>query len=180
MDSYRAETYGLLSITTLLHLLSTFFERPLPPTAIFCDNLSVVKTVNQLISSSRPTFPNDTLRPSWDIIQAIWEHFKLHPDLALVHVKGHQDNLQVPSDLPFPAQLTVQADKLATFFQQESVHVNDRGPVIPGSGCHLLIDDQITPSHHRRRIRVRRGQRRLLQYIQHKHQLSVHAMSQID
>jgi hypothetical protein len=42
MDTYRAEAYGLLSVATLLDLMSKFFHCPLPPTTIWCDNLSVV------------------------------------------------------------------------------------------------------------------------------------------
>ena len=180
MDSYRAEAYGLLSITTFIHLLETYFKRSLQSTTIWCDNLSVVKTVNRLISTSRPEFPNETLRPSWDILQAIRKNFKLHPHLTLLHVKGHQDDLSDQNDLPFPAQLNVQADLLATEFQQATAHVTDQGPMIPGTGCHLLIENQFIPSYHRRKIRTKRGQRKLLRYIQERHQLSEADVSHID
>jgi hypothetical protein len=50
MDSYRAEAYGLFSLTTLLHLLGIYYKSPLPPTDIWCDNLTVVKTVNKIRS----------------------------------------------------------------------------------------------------------------------------------
>jgi hypothetical protein len=180
MDSYRAEAYGLLSVTTFLHLLETYFTHPLQPTTIWCDNQSIVNTVNKLTSRKRPEFPNETLRPSWDILQAICRNFKLHPDFTLSHVKGHQDNLSDPSDLPFPAQLNIQADSLATTFQQVSSHVTARGPVIPGSGCHLLIENQFIPGNHRKNIRTRRGQRKLLQFLQKKYQLSDANVSQID
>jgi hypothetical protein len=63
MDSQRAEEYGLLSIITFLHLLETYFKHPLQSTAIWCNNLSLVKTVDQLISRSRQEFSNETLRP---------------------------------------------------------------------------------------------------------------------
>jgi hypothetical protein len=168
---YRAEAYGLLSITTFLHLLETHFKHPLQPTTIWCDSLSVINTVNKLISRKRPEFPNETLRPSWDILRAICRNFKLHPDFTLSHVKGHQDNLYDPSDLPFPAQLNIQADLLATTFQQVASHVTAWGPVIPGTGCHLLIENQLISGNHRRSPRTRRGQRQLLQYLQQKHQL---------
>jgi hypothetical protein len=46
MDYYRAEAYGLLSLATLLDLMSKFFNSPLPPIAIWCDNISVVQTIN--------------------------------------------------------------------------------------------------------------------------------------
>ena len=103
MDSYRAEAYGLLSITTFLHLLEIYFKHPLQPTTIWCDNLSVVKTANKLISRNRPEFPNETLRPSWDILQAIRRNFKLHPEFTLLHVKGHQDIS--PTQMIFLSQL---------------------------------------------------------------------------
>ena len=180
MDSYRAEAYGLLSITTFLHLLEIYFKHPLQPTTIWCDNLSVVKTVNKLISRNRPEFPNETLRPSWDILQAIRRNFKLHPEFTLLHVKGHQDNLSDPNDLPFPAQLNIQADLLANTFQQVSSHATARGPVLPGTGCHLLIENQFIPANHRRHLRTRRGRRQLLQYVQNKHQLSDADVSHID
>jgi hypothetical protein len=132
-----------------------------PAPTIWCDSLSVVKTVNKLISRNRPEFPNETLRPSWDILQAICGNFKLHPELklhpefTLLHVKGHQDSLSDPNDLPFPAQLNIQADLLAITFQQVSSHRTAREPVIPGTGYHLLIENQFIPANHRRHLRSR-------------------------
>ena len=180
MDSFRAEAYGLLSLTTLLHLLSTYFHHPLPPTSLWCDNLAVVNTVNKLTNRQRPTFPNETLRPSWDILQAVCKHFTNHPDLTLQHVKGHQDQKASLQDLPFPAKLNIAADKLATEFQHVSSHVDGQGPLIPGTGCHLRINRQVIPSHQRRNLRRRRGGKALLQYIQTKHQLSSENVDQID
>jgi hypothetical protein len=110
MDSYRAESCGLLSLTTLLHLLSSFFNYQLPPIDIWCDNLAVVTTIHKVLSTSRPEFPNDTLRPSWDIIQAICQNFRLHPKLSLDHVRGHQDRDSDQHILPFPAQLNIKAE----------------------------------------------------------------------
>jgi hypothetical protein len=56
------------AVTTFLHLLSTFFIQ-LPEIALCYDNLAVVDTFHNIISRSGPEFSNDTLRPSWDIIQ---------------------------------------------------------------------------------------------------------------
>jgi hypothetical protein len=135
MDCYRAEAYGLLSLVTLLDLMSKFFHSPLPPMTIWCDNLSVVQTITSIITRVRPVFPNDTLRPSWDIIQATCRTFQAHPSLSLQHVKGHQDRTTTFWNLPLESQLNIQADKLATAFQEESSHGTHRGPIIPGSGC---------------------------------------------
>jgi hypothetical protein len=136
--------------------------------------------VNKIRSRKRPEFPNETLTPSWDILQAIRTNFHLHPDLSLFHVRGHQDKSTDPSELPFQSQLNIQADALATSFQGTSNHATAKGPLIPGTGCHLVIERQYLPSHHRRKLRTRRGHHQLLQNIQHKHQLSDVAMTHIN
>jgi hypothetical protein len=95
-------------------------------------------------------------------------------------VKGHQDLQSDVKALPFPAKLNILADKLATSFQHHSSHVNDMGPMIPGTGCHLCINTQVIPSHQRHRIRTRRGERAFLRYIQQKHNLTAEAFDQIE
>jgi hypothetical protein len=107
MDSYRAEAYGLLSITSFLHLLGNYYNHQVPPTEIWCDNMAVVNTVYRKIVRTPPEFPNKTLQPSWDLIQAICATIKLHPDVSLFHVKGNQDMLTDVRELPFPSQLNV-------------------------------------------------------------------------
>jgi hypothetical protein len=180
MDSYRAEAYGLISLATLLDLMSKFFHIPLPPITIWCGNLSVVQTINSIITRVRPVFPNDTLRPSWDIIQATCRTFQAHPLLSLQHVKGHQDRTTTFWNLPNEAQLNIQADKLATAFQETSSHGTDRGPMIPGSGCQLVMENQVIPSNHRRRIGTRRRKEKLMTYIQEKLQIPAKELSNID
>jgi hypothetical protein len=135
MDSYRAEAYGLLSLANLLDLLSKLFHSRLPPITIWCDNLSVVQTIHSIITQVRPLFQNDTLRPSWDIIQATCRTFQSYPSLSSQHVKGQQDRTTNFRDLLLEAKLDMQADKLVTTFQEKSSHGTDRGPMIPGSGC---------------------------------------------
>jgi hypothetical protein len=81
---------------------------------------------------------------------------KLHPDFILFHVKGHRDVLVDPNDLTFPAQLNIQADSLATTFQQASSHATDQGPMTPVTGCHLLAENPFIPGYHRRNLRSKR------------------------
>jgi hypothetical protein len=180
MDSYRAEAYGLLSPVTLLDLMSKFFHRPLPPITIWCDNLSVVQTINSIITRVRPVFPNDTRRPSWDIILATCRTFQAHPSVSLQHVKGRQDRTTTFWNLPLEAQLNIQAEKVATALHEGPSHGTDRGPMIPGSGCPLVIENEVIPSNHRRRIRTRRGKERLMTYIQEKLQIPAKDLSNID
>jgi hypothetical protein len=52
--------------------------------------------------------------------------------------------------------------------------------MIPGTGCHLSIEQQTIPSYHRPRILVSRGRHRLLQHIQQTLHTSDEAFSLID
>jgi hypothetical protein len=168
-------------ITTFLQLLGKYYQ--VPPTEIWRDNMAVVNTVNRKIVRTRPEFPNETLQPSWDLIQAKCVTIKLYPDMSLHHVnhvKGHHDNLRDVRELPFQSQLNVLVDLLATTFLRASNHATDRGPLMPGTGCQVLIENQFIPSHDRRTLRTRRGHSQLMKHIQLNHQLSEVAVSRID
>jgi hypothetical protein len=51
--------------------------------------------------------------------------------------------------------------------------------MIPGSGCQLVMENQVIPSNHRRRPRIRRGEEKLMHYIQEKLQISADVLSNI-
>jgi hypothetical protein len=68
MDSYRAEAYGLLSVTTLVTLLMQYTTNTFTPIELLWDNDALVKKVKKLRKSTRPEFPNDTLAPNWDVL----------------------------------------------------------------------------------------------------------------
>jgi hypothetical protein len=70
----------------LTFLSEIYFKSRLPPTDIWCDYPVVVKTVNKIWSRKRPEFHNETLTPSWDILQAIRTKFRLNPDLSTSRV----------------------------------------------------------------------------------------------
>jgi hypothetical protein len=138
-----------------------------------------VQTITSIITAVRPVFPIDTLRPSWDIIQATCRTFQAHPSLSLQHVEGHQDHTTTFWNLPLVALLNKQVDKLATAFHETSRHGTVRGPMIPWSGCQLVMENQVIPSNHRRRIRTRRGKEKWMNYIQEKLQAPAEALANI-
>jgi hypothetical protein len=90
---------------------------------------SIVKTVNQL--------PSRTLSDQFGTYsKSIEKTSKLHPETSLLHVKVHQT-----SKLPFPDQLNIQADLLATTIHQASTkHATDFRSLFTGTGCHLLAE----------------------------------------
>jgi hypothetical protein len=69
MDSNCAEAYGLLSITNLVTLPMQYTTSIFAPIELLCNNDALVKKVEKLRKSTRPEFPNDTLAPSWDVLQ---------------------------------------------------------------------------------------------------------------
>jgi hypothetical protein len=56
MDSYRAEAYGLLSITTLVTLLKQYTTNTFAPIELLCDNNALVTKIEKLRNSTRPEF----------------------------------------------------------------------------------------------------------------------------
>jgi len=182
MDSYRAETYGQLSIIMFLFLLQQYFETSCPRVQIACDNQSAVDRVLILRDSKRPQFPNDTLQPSWDTLQAISRHLRLLPKVTLIWVKGHQDKNTPFAKLPVLAQLNVRADKLAGKFQHIWHHTYPQPLflMIEGTGCNLMIDGEtITSKHYKNLLDVRRTAN-IKQYLKKKFSWNHLSMISVD
>jgi hypothetical protein len=131
------------------------------------------------------TMSTDRLSQTTPFVQSVifsgsLPELRLHPTLSIQHVKGHQDKITDPSQLYIPALLNIQADSLATALHQVSSRDHDPHHIVPGTGSQLVIENQTIPSKHRRRIRIKRGHYRLLQYIQEKTQTTDEAFSPID
>jgi len=183
MDSYRAESYGLLSITTLVTLLLQYTTNNFAPIELLCDNEALVKKVEKMWKSTRPTFPNDTLAPSWDVLQRIIMNLKKFPEESSIRwIPSHQDSKTPVEKLPPAARLNVHADKLAAQFQQQSPNHqhNLDPPMIDGAGCHLVINDYIIASKHKRTARDVLREKALLRYIQEKYKWTDHTIQGID
>jgi hypothetical protein len=126
----------------LLDLMSKFFHNPLRPITVRCDSMSVVQKIYSITTRARPMFPNDTLRPSWDIVEAICGTFQAHSSHSLQHVKGHQDCATHCRNLSLEAQLNILADKLSSVFKERSIHGTDLGPMIPGSQRQVVMESR--------------------------------------
>jgi hypothetical protein len=126
MDSYRAEAYGLLSITTCLHLLGKYHNHQVPPTEIWCDNLAVVNTENRIVRT-RPELLYEILQPSWDLIQAKGATVKLHLCVSLHHVKERQGTL---TDVRDPLSISTKCPSrlVGNHLPQASNYATGRGP----------------------------------------------------
>ncbi|KAG7338978.1 hypothetical protein IV203_016255 [Nitzschia inconspicua] len=107
MDSYRAEAYGKCSILRFLFLLREYCDLTLAPTHVYCDNQALVDHVNEAREQSRPQYPNEALKSSLDVLQAVVRLAKLLPQITFHHIKGHQNGQVALDKLSRPAKLNV-------------------------------------------------------------------------
>jgi hypothetical protein len=183
MDSYHAEAYGLLSITTVVTLLMLYTTNTFAPNELLCDNDALVKKVEKSRKSTRPEFPNNTLAPSWDVLQQITKNLQKFPEeSSLRWIPSHKDDKTPIEQLPPDAQLNVQADHLAGQIQQQSPHHRHDldPPMIDGARCHLVINDYIIGSKHKRTARVVLREKALFRYMQTKYKWADTTIQGID
>jgi hypothetical protein len=88
------------------------------------------------------------LSPSWDLHQAIHNELIKLPNIAIRHIKAHQDLSTPTAELSQEAKLNIEADKLAEEAYSSSTF-SDQVPMIPGVSVQLLIDGKTIVSKHR-------------------------------
>jgi ribonuclease HI len=80
---------------------------------IYTESESNIKPINQNQHRRRQEFPNKTLSPSWDLHQAIHRDLIKLPNIAICHIKAHQDQSTPNAELSQEAKLNIEADKIA-------------------------------------------------------------------
>ena len=160
MDSYLAESYGLLSSCCFWFRITKLVlhrQRPKFKIKFYCDNQSLVRRVNEflnyfygrfrcgltanydvvyLIACALRLFPEDVVEVLHDVACAL----RLFPEdvVEVLHdVKGHQDSIRPPTTLSWPAQLNVLADRAANNYIRQHPEPQTTSPVLPSSQIHL-------------------------------------------
>ncbi|KAL7574197.1 hypothetical protein ACA910_014872 [Epithemia clementina (nom. ined.)] len=135
-SSFRAEAYGILSALRFLLRVFEFTGHPLPRVIhLYSDSRSVLQRLETVRSWSF-YYPNFTLLPEWDVLQAIATTLRsFGTRLTLHYIKAHQDRTSSLSSLPLPAQLNSAADGLASSYPDMygSVVGHTRVPLIGGA-----------------------------------------------
>ena len=117
-DSHRAECAGILGALVSLKRLLTKWNVSDGTVVFACDNMSALT-----YSFHHSRYPCITGQyPDFDLLQAIRSLSDTKITVAWEHVKGHQDDEIPYSLLSRPAQLNVQADKLATHRLLQKIH----------------------------------------------------------
>ena len=170
ISSYRAEAYGILSYLRFLYRLHEYWGvSNFPRCSLLCDNLSLVNRLSKdkpppppehddvdHLDDDSPYLPFLTTPPKysdeavltseWDIISMIRK--TLH-DLSsngtrvlFEHIKSHQDNNTEYVDLSPKAQLNVDADRIATEYQEGCTLDRTKAPRLPTAQVQLQLNDR--------------------------------------
>jgi hypothetical protein len=117
-----------------------FGALPLKDHALWCDNQSMVETVNEICSYGY-VYPNTTTTSEWDVLAEIKKSLsELQVQPSIGHIKSHQDKNKPYEQLSLPAQLNCDADELAGEYLQEHPDLDHtRVPILPTSGCQLHL-----------------------------------------
>ena len=142
-SSYRAEGHGILSVVRFLHHLRVRFNLTIPSCSLLCDSKTMVKRSSRLPKHLGDHYPNSTLDSEWDILIEIWStNAAVDSDSRPIisHIKSHQDKEIPYAQLPLPAQLNVDADKLADAFIADNPDMDySQVPLLPTSGIQLNL-----------------------------------------
>jgi hypothetical protein len=90
-----------------LNLMADYFTAPIPTIKIYIytDSESNIKWINQTRHRRRQEFPIESLSSSWDLHQAIYRELINLPNIAICHIKAHQDLSTPNAELSQEAKL---------------------------------------------------------------------------
>ena len=141
-NSFRAEGYGKLSVFRFVFRMSELAPGPILTSSLYGDNKSMVECAQSPPAEWKRT-PNSTLASDYDVLAEIWATHALLPEASrpsIIHIKGHQDKDTAYEELSLPAQLNVDANKLAGDYMANNPDKDySHVPVLPSSGVQLNL-----------------------------------------
>ncbi|KAI2506412.1 hypothetical protein MHU86_8038 [Fragilaria crotonensis] len=151
VDSHRAECSGMLAFLRFLIRIAEYTDMFEPwvgrigtDSQSMLDRLfgkqdeSTMDSKEYKVSSLRSL---DVLDPEWDLLNEIQITLRFLPDVTLEYVKGHQDDHTEYLQLSLMAQLNVDADSLATGYQQEVGRMFPQVLMSANAGAYLVVDE---------------------------------------
>jgi hypothetical protein len=154
--SFRAESYGMLSVMLFLDHYFRFFQVEVSDNVdhlFYCDNQGLLKRIGYAMDPSWDN-PNHCLSAEYDLESGIVDVLhRLPVKFSYNHVKGHQDEEMDVEDLPWEAQMNCHADAYATDYLENWSEPSKIVPFIPASNASIAIDGVTVTSHLARRLR---------------------------
>jgi exonuclease III len=186
--SFRAEGVGLLSLLRFLIRIAqyTMMHEPWSGTVVTDSKslLDVLFGTDDTTDNEQPPPQLPYLEPTqadWDVLVELRHSLERLPGITLRHIKGHQDRKVPYPRLPLLAQLNVDADRLASQFQEE--HGCSRPHVLlsPRARVQMTLANKGTiTSALEHIIRHVTGLQPLWNYIKNKHEWSDHTMESVN
>ncbi|KAI2493074.1 hypothetical protein MHU86_21458 [Fragilaria crotonensis] len=151
IDSYRAECSGMLTFLRFLirlaeytDMFGTWVGRVGTDSQSMLDRLfgkqnTGSSEVHRYNASNLKEL--DVFVSEWDLLHEIQIALRLLPDVTLEYVKGHQDDHVDFSSLSLMAQLNVEADGLATRYQQQFGRTCPHVLMSEHAGAYLVVED---------------------------------------
>jgi len=171
-NSYSAEGYGILSVMRFLFRVQSFVTETLSDSRLCCHNKSMVASSHKVPAEWKRT-PNSTQTSDYDVLAEIWATRDLLPVTvcpAVLHIKGHQDKKTACEQLPLPAQLNVDADKLAG--DCVAAHPNTDYtvvPILPTGGVQLHLPAGTITCNMKKEVSMARTTEPMKQHMIKKH-----------
>ena len=144
----------------------------------------MVKKTDKTPTNLDDIWPNSTLDSDWDILAKIWKTILELEEGSrpnIVHIKGHQDKDKQYAELDLPAQLNVDADKLADQYIAANPNKNYREvPLLPTSGAQLNLPEGTATHKYKRELRLARTTEPLRQKLMTRNNWTVDVLEDID
>ena len=166
--SYRAESYGMLSLMLFLDHYFRFFHVQVSENVdhlFYCDNQGLIKRIEFAMHRSWDN-PNHCLSSEYDLESGIVDILhRLPVTFSFNHVKGHQDEDTPVEDLPWEAQMNCHADTYATDYLDNWSEPSKIVPFIPSSKASIAIAGVTITRNLARRLRQAASSPKLKEYI---------------
>ena len=173
-SSLRSEEAAIASLTLYLDELVTYHQVDVCcKFRLYVDSTGAISNV-QLLRDLVPKrrFPNNA-----DLLSTMKSAHHILKHFHLAHVHSHQDTTTDFDDLPFPAQLNVLCDTMATNqLQRQAAHAEERTLSIPLCPRNLEVEvmheGQVISSHYVARLRENISLNTHRQFLQKKYKWS--------
>jgi hypothetical protein len=152
-SSYRAEGYGIVSITKFIDCLKAFSKSSYQWRLSFAaDNQGFITKVTQALAYTTP-YPNVMMDSDYDLVDEVVHAVRRAQIVAeFHHVLGHQDDNTAFADLGLLSQLNVEADRLAGVFRQSHPCARPYVPRLSHNTAQLHLSGQTITRHYRSAI----------------------------
>jgi len=153
----------------------SFATETMSESRLHCDNKSMVASSQEVPAEWKRT-PNSTQASDYDVLAELWATRDLLSATtarscpAVLHIKGHQDKKIAYELLSLPAQLNVDADKLAGDYM--AAHPDKDYtvvPILPTSGVQLHLSAGTITYNMKKEVSMTRTTEPMKQYMIKKH-----------